>query len=314
MIETLRWPSPRLGTVAVAAAAIAIVAAFGLAACGGDDDDGGDAEGKTERLIREVLSAGQGPETDLAVTLDGFPDDYPSDVPRFPDGEVIATVRSLTPEGLTFITLYDTKLRPSEALKFFEGAFDKDGWTTTGGSLDDDEGALQVQRQGGRVEGAVAIARFGRQGFDAADDEPFQVAISVIDRNRGEDPPDEADKPYVERASQPLPAGFPENRVPLYTGSTVIASAYFRRGGGAAYRLQLVTPDAQEDVIAFYQAELARAGWVLDRPFENASSIDLTFSDSRDDDTQGSVTAAVFLRETRLTEITLQLSIAGGLP
>ena len=54
-----------------------------------------------------------------------------------------------------------------------------------------------------------------------------------------------------------IPAGFPAS-MPIYPSMTIITSSTKDDGG---YRLGLNTKDHQAEVIEYYQAELAKAGW-----------------------------------------------------
>lgn len=301
----------------IGALVVALVVAMPIAAVlairAGDDNDGGGGS-DAERIIQQVLVAGQGPDTDFIVRLNGLPDDYPSEALRFRDGRLIAAIRSLSPEGLAFIALYETGKRPSEALQVFERALSGDSWEITTASHDIDGAGLRFRSTRGSLEGFITVGRFGRAALTAKDDAPYQIVVTVVDRDKGEEPPDEPDRAFRRGENQPLPPGFPQDRMPLYRSSTVVASAFLKEDDGTAYVLRLVTPDAQEDVITFYQTELARSGWTLDRPFENSSSIELAFTDASRAGSEGTVTAGVFLRETSLTEVTLRFTIGSGQP
>lgn len=304
--------SLRLRLLAAAAAAfvVVVIAIVAIVVIAGDDDDGGG--GSTEQIIQRVLTAGQDADTDITVELNGVPDDYPSEVPRYGDGELVATIRSLAPDGLAFISVYTTTKRPGEALAAFESTFAAPAWEVVSLSRSEDSSGMQFRQTNGSLEGAVNIGRFGRAGVTAADDAPFEVLVTVIDRDRGEAAPDEPTRAF-RRESQPLPPDFPRDRLPVYRGATIIGSAFAMQEEGTVFVLQLVTPDTQEQVISFYQSELARAGWTVDRPFESSQEIELSFSEPNRTDSSGSVSTSVFLRETTLTEVTVQLLVTDTL-
>src|SRR5581483_10616711 len=94
--------------VAIVAAIVALIVIGSGSGSDGGTISGGGKETQAERVIRQMLNAGQDADTGISVKLNGLPDDYPAGIPRFTAGTPIATVRSLTPQGLAFITLYET--------------------------------------------------------------------------------------------------------------------------------------------------------------------------------------------------------------
>ncbi len=270
--------------------------------CAAEDDDGD----RAARVIEQFLGALPANEAQLTVRVGELPADYPADVPRYDGGELIASVRADSPDGLSILAVYETSEPPGEALQDIERALAGDGWVITSATLLPDGGGIQFED--GARGGIVTVI----EPPNASDDAPYVLTISVFDQDAGSQPePDTGEEPYVAGPSLPLPAGFPEGRVPLYEGATIIGTTYAQVDGGVVFELRLVTPDAQEDVIAFYERELGDAGWDTDQPIEDASSIEMAFGGSPGG-SFGAIGAAVFLSEISLTEIRVQVSLADG--
>lgn len=265
----------------------------------GDDKAGG---GGDERTLERILSAGS--DTGIQVTLGRLSDDYPSAAPRYTNGKVIATVRTLSTDGLGFIALYETEEEPSKALEVFERAFAGRDWSISSISRSDEGAAIQFQRTDGTMDGAVTIAHFGR---DQAPDQPWEIAMSIVDRTRGESL-DTKDLPFDSSKSQPLPQGYPANRVPVYQGGTVIASGFFNQQNQKSWVVHVVTKDSQEQVTQFYQNRLQAAGWKVDPPVTDASSIEVDFTDPTNTVAGGTIRSQVFLRQTTMTEVVIRFT------
>lgn len=288
----------------------AIVLVFVLAAASvpfvvltGIGKDGGNSTAAA--VIEKVLQTGSNSRAD--VTLGKLPRDLPADAPRYPNGDLLAGVRTVSEEGLGFILLYETKESPSEAMAYFERALGTSKWQITSLTRSEEGSSLQYVRSSGTVSGSVTIAHFGRK--DGDDRRPWDIAVSYFDSSLGEAAPSLKAAPFDLTISFNVPAGYPNNRVPVYSGATIIGSSFFQQQGGTIYLLRLVTSDSQEDVIDFYRGRLARAGWTVEPPVESASSIELNFADPLDDAFGGTITAAVFLRQTRLTEVEIRFAL-----
>ncbi len=281
----------------LAAASVPFVALTGIGEGGGNST--------AEAVIEKVLQTGS--NTGADVTLRKLPKDLPTDAPRYPNGKLLAGVRTISQEGLGFILLYQTKESPSKAMEYFERALDTSKWQIAGLTRSEEGSSLQYVRSDGTVSGSITIARFGREG--GGDERPWDIAVSYFNASLGEAAPSLDDAPFDLTNSFIVPAGYPNDRVPVYSGATIIGSSFFEQQSGTIYLLLLVTPDSQEDVIDFYSQRLARAGWTVERPVESASSIELDFADPLDDTFGGTITAAVFLRQTRMTEIELRFAL-----
>ncbi len=61
-------------------------------------------------------------------------------------------------------------------------------------------------------------------------------------------------------ASDTLPEGFPAD-VPVYDG-TIVDSEKTDADGGTGYTVDLTAPDAVDDVVSWYEDELAGGGWI----------------------------------------------------
>ena len=283
----------------IAAGSVPFIALTGI----GEDEGSSDAEA----VIEKVLQAGS--DTGVDVTLGKLPEDLPADAPRYPNGKLVAGLRTISADGLGFILIYDTEESPSQAMEYFERALGTSTWQITGLTHSEQGAALQYVHADGTISGSVTVAHFGRPDDNGG--QQWDVAVSYVDVTQGEFPPSLANVPLDLANSFSLPPGYPANSVPAYSGATIIGSSFFEQQGGTIYLIRLVTPDTQEQVISFYTDRLARAGWIVELPVESASSIELDFADPQDDTFGGIITATVFLRQTRLTEIEIRFALPG---
>lgn len=259
-----------------------------------------------------LLAAG----TEGSESLESFegelPPNLPADPPLYPDAELVVSSRqpaptdfaaspSADPTDVTQPVLYfivlDTPDSRDEVFAFYEDALDADPWQVQGSFSTAELDTLQFFNVDDiDIAGAVSIAQEGGDGRTL-------VLISMQDAGAFLD----EQPPFELEASLPVPKEFPPD-VPLYEGSTVTGTAFFREPGSESFLLIFLTTDSQDDVIAFYREAFQDYGWTV----QDTSSFGLEGQiDFRDQtgDIQGDVLADRFARSRDYTEVRIQVDV-----
>ena len=144
------------------------------------------------------------------------------------------------------------------------------------------------------IDGEVTIAM-------GAEDGRTSILISFQDAGAGA----EEEPPFELGSSVPLPSSFPAD-VPLYQGATITGTAFLRQPANESFFVILLTRDAQDDVLEFYQRTFERQGWTVVRRSAPGLADSIEFAAARGD-ISGNVRVDRFSRDRRYTEVVIQL-------
>ena len=292
-------------SVLIVLAALALLLA---AACGSGGSDGERTAAVIHRLL---LAAGTNDTSSLESFPGELPDGLPVEPPIYPGADLVVSSRQPAPVGqgatppagagqpqpLLYFIVLDTDGSRDDVFTFYEKELDEDPWQIESTFSTPELDTLQfVSVEDADIAGAVSIAHGG-------DDGRTTILISLQDSGALLD----EEAPFELGESLQAPKEFPDD-VPLYEGSTITSSAFFREPGNQSFLVIFLTQDAQEDVIEFYTEALESRGWAVTvrEPLGTESRIE--FVDEAGD-IGGSIQADGFRRSEDYTEVRIQISL-----
>ena len=272
-----------------------------VAACGGEDGDG-DNE-RVAGVVSRILALGQPAGASVQHFAGRLPDDMPVELPSYPGAALMASLRHVVSDDAVYFIVLDTGDSPDDVLQYYEEAFSEDPWQVEAASSTEELTALQFSKvDDANISGAVAV----NQSLEGDGRSSIFMSLEVIS-GAGE----EEEEPFQLGASRPLPHDFPSD-IPIYDGSTVIATAYVRSPGNQDFLITFLSQDPQDEVIEYYRQEFEDKGWsVADEPGEGFAT-SISFQDSASPEISGTVSADVFPEEGDYTQVGMQLRLASG--
>ena len=288
------------------------LAALGLllaAACGSGGSDGERTAAVIHRLL---LAAG----TNDTSSLESFPGELPAGLPVeppiYPGADVVVSSRQPAPVGqgatpgpaeagqpqpLLYFIVLDTDGSRDDVFTFYEKELDEDPWQIESTFSTPELDTIQfVGVEDADIAGAISIAHGGGDGRTT-------ILISLQDSGALLD----EEAPFELGESLVAPKEFPAD-VPLYEGSTITSSAFFREPGNQSFLLIFLTQDAQEEVIDFYTEALESRGWAVTAREPLGTESRIEFVDEAGD-IGGSIQADGFRRSEDYTEVRIQVSL-----
>lgn len=286
-----------LALLAILPALVVGILVFTLA--GGSDEDGSIAA--LDSLVLRYAPGG-----DIAVPFLGeAPPGFPEDFPSYSGAREVVSFAIRSPQGTTFIVVYDTSDSEEEVYAFFLAELDKGSWQVQAAVSGIDFTGMQFTRSDSAdVQGDMAIRQTELDG---------RTGITVVFTDISQ-----ADRPvedFVVPPTRDLPPGFP-NDIPIFAGNSsesVVIEAFFRRDAGTiTYFIIFLTKDADIDVINFYTLEFQDRGWdvvnSLAQPGDFSLAID--FQDGQTQEVSGSVSADFFADDPAYTVVELVVQVS----
>ncbi len=270
------------------------------AACGGE---GGDNE-RVAGILSRMLALGQPAGASVEHFAGRLPDDMPVELPAaYPGSTLVASLRQVYEEDVVYFIVLDTADPPPDVLQYYEGVFSEDPWQVEATSSTEELTALQFSKiDDADIAGAVAVNESVEEGGRSS----IFVSLEVVS-GAG----DAQEEPFQLGAGRPLPRDFPSD-IPIYDGSTVIATAYVRSPGNQDFLITFLSQDSQDTVIDYYREEFQARGWTVeDEPTESFAT-SISFQDSASPEISGTVSADVFAEEEDYTQVGIQLRVASG--
>jgi hypothetical protein len=275
---------------------LALAVAF--SACGGGDDNGGQAE----QVIERFLEFGQEAGTEIQVLLDELPPDLPDGLPQYPGSSLIGSTVTTSEYVDAFSVLWDSGDSLDEILLYYEEALEQDPWQVVLSTSTADFAALQFNKvDDANFVGGVVIQRSG----DDKEHSAILLSVQTLLEGGGTEP-----EPFELGASKPLPRGFP-TQMPVYPQATVTDTGWARSPGNVDIQINFLTADAPRDVIDFYRSELKNKGWEVTDETTEDLSLALSFENNVDSETwSGGITANLFEEDPDYTRASLWLRIS----
>lgn len=280
------------------------------AGCGHGDD--GRSAGIIHRLL---LAAGTEDSGALESFVGELPDGLPVTPPLYRDADLIVSSRQPAPVGdlgagadpdasggsvpqpTLYLIVLDTNDAREPVFAFYEEMLDVDPWQLESSFSTEQLDTLQFSNvEDIDIIGVVSIAHGG-------EDEGTSILISLQDAGAFL----EEEPPFELGASLLVPKAFPRD-VPLYRGSTVTDTAFFREPRSESFLLIFLTTDSQEDVIGFYREEFGQRGWKVTEGAGYGLEERIDFRDESSD-IQGQVLADRFSPARSYTEVTIQVQV-----
>ena len=269
------------------------------AACAGGDGDNERVAG----VVSRMLALGQPAGASVQHFAGRLPDDMPVELPSYPGSTLMASLRQVVSDDAVYFIVLDTADSPDEVLQYYEEAFSEDPWQVEATSSTEELTALQFSKvDDANISGGVAV----NQSLEGDGRSSIFMSLEVIS-GAGE----EEEEPFQLGASRPLPRDFPSD-IPIYDGSTVIATAHVRSPGNQDFLITFLSQDPQDEVIEYYREEFEARGWsVVDEPSEGFAS-SISFQDSASPEISGTISADVFAEEGDYTQVDMQLRVSSG--
>ncbi len=280
-----------------------VVGVLVFALYGGSDEDASIAG--LDSLILRYAPGGDIATPFLGEAPPGFPEDFPS----YSGVREVVSYAIRSPQGTTFIVVYDTSDSEEEVYAFFLEELDKGSWQVQAAVSGIDFTGMQFTRSDSAdVQGDLAIRHTELDGRTG-------ITVVFTDISQSDRPVED----FVLPPTRDLPPGFP-NDIPIFAGNSsesVVIEAFFRRDAGSVtYFIVFLTKDADIDVINFYTLEFQNRGWdvVTARAQPGDFSLAIDFQDGQTQDVSGSVSADFFADDPAYTvvELVVQVSPARG--
>jgi hypothetical protein len=269
------------------------------AACG---SEGGDNE-RVAGIVSRMLALGQPAGASVQHFAGRLPDDMPVELPSYPGSTLMASLRYVLGEDAVYFIVLDTVDSPDDVLQYYEGVFSEDPWQVEATSSTEELTALQFSKvDDANMSGAVAV----NQSLDGDARSSIFMSLEVLS-GAGE----EEGEPFQLGASRPLPRDFPSD-IPIYEGSTVIATAYVRSSGNQDFLVTFLSQDSQDEVIDYYRKEFEGRGWSVADQSSEEFAVSISFQDSTSPEVSGTVSADVSPEEEDYTQVQMQLRVASG--
>ncbi|MEX2238638.1 MAG: hypothetical protein WEB00_14020 [Dehalococcoidia bacterium] len=295
---------PFLLTLPVIAVILSGCGAFGAdedgnrPAASDEEDDSSDEERGLEAILRPFFGVAQ--DQDLRVVIGRLPSAFPEDFP-LPAGVDPITGISLQAVGNPIIVTFSTADGPDELVSFYEEELGPEVSSLQRGQ----DNIVEFQREDGS-SGQVVIDQFD----DATDESTLIISIFAPE---SAEPVEEDPEPLDIGEGVDLPEGYPEDRVPLYPGSTVIQSGFAGEAatglpGFRQYSVVMVTDEQDfEAIIEFYEGELEDAGYTVSVD-DQGDAVQITLEDEETPEASGALQITVFADDRELTQIQIQVN------
>jgi hypothetical protein len=271
----------------------------------GGESGGGGGAGLVDSFVR--LSTGPDIGSYRNQLPPGFPDEFPLYKGRQPVSSF--AIPQDDDGGVSYFVVFSTSDSPQAVYEFFIENLDDDPWQIEASQASDEfTGLLFSRPDDADIEGNIRISRSELDGRTA-----FFVSLQDLSPSAAIPRPERPEA----SANRALPTNFPTD-IPIYASrredSKITVTGFERGGGGTSYVVTFLTPDDQDDVIAFYRSEFQKRGWQVtdgDEPIQSfALSID--FQDGPRKEIQGTIRADVSDDDPNYTEVDLLLQVSSS--
>jgi len=277
---------------------------LGFACQGGDEDE------RVAAIIRGLLLAGRQDDSgDLETFVGELPEALPEEPPLYPDARIIVSSQQPGPlpavqpdageeadasQGMLFFIVLDSSDPRADVAAYYEEALDEEPWQIEESVSTEEQDAYRFSSvDDADIGGAVAITR-------GEEDDHTGIYISLQDAGATVE-----EQPFEPGESLAVPKAFPED-VPLYGGSTLTSTAFFRAPGNESFLIIFLTRDSQDEVLQFYRDELEARGWTVEDATGPGLAGRLEFRDDAGD-IQGVITADRFERDRDYTKVQVEV-------
>lgn len=277
--------------------AVAIATVGLVAACGG----GGNDDERLAAVVQQILTIGQGPDTDFDMAIGKPVDSFPSDFPVY-KGDILASFRSQQEDTSSYVLVLTTDDSTEDVVNYYEDALAGNGkWEINGASISEDSGVIQFADLNNPNLGGTVVASVLQDNKDKTN---VAISVSMSATTRVDAPQFELGK------SLDLPKGLPSS-LPPYPGSTVVGTIWVKSSDtSTTYYVRMLTTDFEEKVMDFYRQQLNNGGWRIDDDYQDETGFGLVFADSLNSEQGGAVTANALADDAKYTEVILQVDSA----
>lgn len=289
------------GGVPVAAAALAVALAAGLAALVTWSVAGGGSGGDrhVNQGVSNVLNAFGQEQQFTSTRYEGEEPPGLPDLPRYDGARVVASVLQALEGDASYLVVYDTDDGRDDVTSFYRAAFDADPWQLEQGQDSASSTLFQFSNiEDPDIEGIVLVT-------DSKDADLTTIIVSVQEVAGA---PDGAGD-FAPGEARAAPEGLPE--LPVVADAVLVQSAFQRQAGGRLFALSYLSQDDTDVILDFYRADLEDRGYTVeDLPADGAPPGGAGIGFQHDGDgVTGTVSVSDFPVDDAYRQIEVQVSV-----
>lgn len=273
-----------------------LLAAALLAACGDQGD------GDATRALERFVALGLGANLSTTVEHGTLPQDFPSDFPNYQGARVVTSIRGSGEGGTFYLVIMETSDDREAVLAFYEEELNRGPWQVTAARADRKANVLQFQRVGEPPLGGGLMIEAHRPGGKGSD-----ITLSLFSEGGAESAKVGETAPRPEEGL-PLPHGFPAD-FPLHPTAVITDTAWLRGDGEINYVVRFLTPEREDDIILFYEDNLAKGGWAVAEEFTDEDGFNIAFVDAVTQQPAGLIITRPSPKFADYVEVTLQITV-----